>query len=375
MIYVSAKTVGDVKKELQNLETQAQDNENKIKYTETQINQAKKDIVQINIDMDNISAEIIAKNKEIENLNVEIQNKEAETKKLMEYIQLSNGQSFYLEYVVGAETLTDFIYRMSVTEQLSKYNSDLIIQMNNMIKANENRKIELNNKTIELNNKQKELGVNLKILASQKVKLDEFDRSIEDEIAIARENLQEYLNAGCKDSDDISVCVDIPSDSGFTRPFVTGYVTSEFSLSRINPITHSSEPHAAIDVSSSNKSSKVYSVANGKVFATFYDYYGGNTVVIHHKIRTSSGYKYYTSTYCHLAGISVKKGDIVYRSSQIGIMGNTGRYTTGAHTHLAISTGRRYIDYVAYDDYVAHSINPRIVISFPAGTYNAWNGR
>lgn len=373
-IKVYAKTVRDVKNELNQLEADAKENDNKIKYTEAQISQARKDITQINIDMDSIANEIIAKNKEIEQLGVEISDKDKETKQLMEFIQISNGYSFYLEYVMGAETMTDFVYRLSITEQLSEYNSRLIVEMNSMIKTNEARKVELSNKTIELNKKQDDLAVNLKILSNQKIKLDEFDRSLADEIAIARENIQDYTNQGCKDNDDISVCVDIPSDIGFTRPFITGYVTSDFSLSRVNPVTGVSEPHAAIDVSSSNKSTKVYAVANGKVFATFYDYYGGNTVVIHHKIKSGSTYKYYTSTYGHLANFNVSKGDVVYRNDYIGIMGNTGKYTTGAHTHLAISTGRRYIDYVQYKDYVAHSFNPRIVINFPSYR-ESWSGR
>jgi murein DD-endopeptidase MepM/ murein hydrolase activator NlpD len=374
MTNVSAKTVGDVKRELNNLETKAAETNNKIKYTQAQINSAKNQITQIRIDMENISQEIIDLREEIEDLNVKIAEKDKETKELMAFFQESNGYSFYLEYVMGAESMSDFIYRFSITEQLTEYNNKMMTEMNDMIKSNQEKTVELNNKTVELTKKQGELSSNLVVLNNEKVALDEFDRSLSDEIKIARDNIAEYTRAGCKDTDDISVCVDIPSDSGFTRPLVNGYVTSEYSLGRTNPITGKVEAHAAIDVSSSNKSSRVYSVANGKVFATFYDTYSGNTVVIHHKIRTSSGYRYYTSTYCHLANIAVSKGEIVYRSTSIGIMGSTGIYTTGAHVHLAISTGRRYIDYISYKDYVAHSINPRIVISFPAYRV-AWSSR
>jgi murein DD-endopeptidase MepM/ murein hydrolase activator NlpD len=249
--------------------------------------------------------------------------------------------------------------------------------MNDMIIANENRKVELNNKTIELDKKQEELAVNLKILANEKVKLDEFDRSIEDEIAVARDVLKMYKDAGCKDNENINVCASklLPEDSGFLRPMISGYVTSEFSKSRVNPITKKAEPHAAIDVSNYNKNNTlIYAVANGKVANVFYDQYGGNQAVIHHKIKSGGVIKYYSSTYGHLDAVYVKTGDVVFRNTAIGKMGNTGIYTTGAHLHMAISTGLRYKDYVSYKDYVTHSFNPRIVINFPAyRTY--WSGR
>jgi murein DD-endopeptidase MepM/ murein hydrolase activator NlpD len=351
------------------LEAQAKENDAKIQHTVAQIAQAKSDITQINIDMANISKEIIAKNKEIEDLGVQINAKDAETKQLMEFAQISSGDSFYLEYVMGAETMTDFIYRLSVTEQLSKYNSDLISQMNDMIKANEARKVELGKKTVELDQKQEQISKDLQVLADQKIKLDEYDRSLEDEIANARDVIKMYQDAGCKNYEDINVCANriLPSDTRFWRPFARGVVTSEFGYR-----PSFGDYHYAVDVSNSG-STKVYSVANGKVAKVFYDKYGGNQVVIHHKIISNGVVKYYSSTYCHLASVYVKDGTVVTKDTVIGIMGSTGT-ATGPHTHLAISNGLRYKDYVSYNDYIAHSFNPRNVINFPPkGVY--WSDR
>ena len=370
---VHAKTVNDLKSELNSLEANAKENKDKLKYTEAQINAAKKDITQINIDMVNISQEIIDKNKEIGDLNTEIKGKDKETKDLMEFIQLSNGYSFYLEYIMGSESLTDFIYRLSVTEQLTEYNSKLITEMNGMIKANEARKEELNNKTKELEQKQVQLAVNLKILANQKIRLDEYDRSIEDEIANARDVIQMYINAGCKGNENINVCGDIPVDTKFTRPFIKGVVTSEYGPRRyyING-AWKSDNHHAIDIANSGTTT-IYSVASGKVAKIFYDSAGGNQVVVHHRIMSNGKVKNYSSTYCHLAYALVGNGQVVSRDTKIGIMGSTGS-ATGPHVHLAISNGLRYIEYVSYNDYIAHSFNPRNVINFPSkGTY--WYNR
>ena len=365
---VSAKTVGDLKGELNALEKEAKDNKNKIIYTDNQIKKAKQDIIKINKDIDRMANEIIAKNKEIESLNIEIKEKDNEVKELIEFAQLSSNSLLHAEYIMGSESLTDFIYRVSVTEQLTEYNNKLINDMNNMIKVNEERKIELNKQTKQLENKQVELSSNVKILANERVKLDEYDRSIEDEIKVAREVLQMYINAGCKDLEDINVCANkiLPEDTGFLKPMQYGYVTSEFSMSRINPITGVAAPHAAIDVSSSNKSINLYPVANGKVANVFYDNCAGRTVVIHHRIKEGSIYKNYSSTYAHLETVNVKIGTAVFRNTVIGTMGSSGYCSTGPHLHLAISRGHRYKDYVSYSAFVANSINPRMVINFPS---------
>ena len=40
----------------------------------------------------------------------------------MRYYQVSSSGSSMLEYIMGAESLTDLIYRLSITEQISNYN-------------------------------------------------------------------------------------------------------------------------------------------------------------------------------------------------------------------------------------------------------------
>ena len=48
----------------------------------------------------------------------------------MKFVQISNGETNYLEYIFGATDFTDFIYRVSVAEQLGEYNDRLIKEYN-----------------------------------------------------------------------------------------------------------------------------------------------------------------------------------------------------------------------------------------------------
>jgi murein DD-endopeptidase MepM/ murein hydrolase activator NlpD len=374
---VSAKTVGDLERELNQKLEEADKNENDIKYTEEQINTTKKNINQSYVDIDKAQDEMLSKTKEIENLNLEIQDKNKEIKNLVSFIQLSQGNNEYLEYIAGAETMTDFIYRVSVTEQLVDYNDSLINQMNQKIKDNENKKIELAKQEEELRQKQAYLSSQLNILGAKRVDLEDYSQSLSDEIKTAQEVLNLYKKAGCQSNDDISVCSRklLPPDTRFWRPLATGYVTSEYGYRGLPGTTPF---HYAVDLSASNKTNvSIYSVAAGKVVKVI-PYTGkesgGNQVIVHHSIIVNGKTTKYTSYYCHLASIKVKAGDIVSKDTVIGIMGTTGN-STGPHLHLSIAYGYWYTDYTSYTTFTANTINPRLVINFPGGLHNTWVNR
>ncbi len=363
VLMVKAETISDLRRKLELIEQEEKENRDKIHLTESEIKNTKAGISQIYIDMDNISKEIRNKEQEIIELNQLIEDKDAETKELMKSLQLTTGGSFYLEYIFGADDITDLIYRYSITEQLTRHNTDLINEMNDTIELNERKKVELANKRVELNRKQDRLAVQLNSLSNTKEKLYEQERELEDEIKNSRAVIQMYIDAGCGEYEKINVCANrlLPPDTRFFRPLMRGYVTSEFG-GRISPITGKYQIHEAIDVSSSERlNARVFAVANGRVAKIFYDIFGGNQIVLHHNINGIT----YSSSYAHLHSVHVKEGQTVTRDTVIGMMGSTGIYTTGPHVHLAISRGLRYTDYVSYTDYVAMSFNPRNVINFP----------
>lgn len=372
---VEAKTIADLRKELAAIEKKEAENTNNIIMTESKINATKKEISAIYDNITNITAEIQQSEKDIIDLGIKIEDKDKSTKALMSSLQKTTGNSFYVEYLFGADTIEDFIYRYAITEEITKYNSDLIIEMNNNINELNIKKQELAAQQIELGKKQNLLSTQLQQLANTKTKLYELDRSIEDEIKNSRSVIQMYKDAGCGENEDLNVCARrlLPPDTKFWRPFDTGYVTSNFgyrdAIYSNGKLISYTGFHEGIDLSNSlGLNNKIYSVANGKVVKIFYDQWGGNQLVIHHSI----GGNYYTSSYAHLSKILVREGDLVTKDTVIGMMGSTGS-STGYHLHLAISTGLRYKDYVYYSQYVARCINPRSVINFPS--YGSWRDR
>ena len=372
---VEAKTIRDLRRELQEIENRQSQNNNNISRTESEIVNDKNRIQQNNNEIQQINVDIKNLDDEILKLEEDIKEKDKTAKNLMHSLQTTNGNSFYIEYLFGADSITDFIYRYSITEQITSYNEKLIKEMNEMIEQNEKKKVELDNKQKELESMQISLQNDLIELEESSVKLYQLQGDIEDEIRNAKQVIQMYLDAGCMEDEDIKTCANkmLPPDTKFWRPFGPGYITSgygwRYAIYSGGRRIAGEGIHEALDISNGYGSNQeIYSVANGKVAATWYDQWGGNQIVIHHKING----KTWSSTYAHLSKILVSKGDVVTKDSVIGMMGSTGS-ATGPHLHLGISTGLRFTDYAGTGAYVAHTVDPRTVINFPSS--GGWQDR
>lgn len=376
---VGAKTLGDMKKELAKLEAEIKKNKQEKQLTEQQINQTRSNINDISKNIDQIQVDIKTLNEEIEQLNIDIANKNEEIKKIMNFVQTSNGESAYLEYAFGAQNFTDFIYRVAVSEQLANHNSKLIKMYNEMIQQDIEKKEDLRNKAVELNKKQEELGQMLKSLGKKSQELAQEGVSIEEDIRMQREAIKLYQELGCRDSDDIKNCArnTLPLETAFFRPTTSGSISSEY-----GPRSYKlngqwvSDYHRGIDVTESG-TVPIYAAGRGMVVAVAYHTScGGNMIYIHHNVNG----KGYTTLYAHLRNIYVSKGDVVDRYTQIATMGGSpsketwDKCSTGQHLHFQIANGLYYKDYSYWDDFTSRSFNPRLLLNFP-NTYVRWSDR
>ena len=121
-----AKTLAQLREELRTAEANYAQKEQEERLTQEQIDQTNQSVEDIKNDMIQIDKDIETLGNEIIKLNQEITAKEKEIKNIVNFVQVSNGESAYLEYAFGAQDFTDFIYRMSIAEQLADYNEKLI---------------------------------------------------------------------------------------------------------------------------------------------------------------------------------------------------------------------------------------------------------
>lgn len=368
-IEVKAKTIKEFQSEVDKYTSELEAKKAKIATNDAEIAQIKAKIKEIEAKIAEAEAEINSLQEEIDECNAEIEKKSEESKKIMEYYQISNGENAYLEYAFGASSITDMIYRISVIEQLTEYNQQVMKELEELIKKNELKQEELAEKKKELKEMEAELEDQKERINADSASIKETMPALEEQIKSAKDNVTYYKNLGCGESEDIQACQyriqqrqtssSLPSTNGFYRPMEYGYVTQWYS---------GYGGHMGVDLSSSNKSIEVYPIASGQIFKIYTDVYGALVVKVRHNI----GGSYIYSTYAHLRSYgNIYEGQIVTPYTMLGRMGSTG-WSTGPHLHLEITT----CDWnrgggCTWATYQRSTINPTRYISIPS----SWSNR
>lgn len=379
-INTSAKTLNDMYKELENLNNQKRIADNNKKMTQKEIANVEKSITDTSISIENTRNEVKKANEDIDKSIEEIKNKKQETKELLKFLQKSNGENVYLEYIMEASSYTELIYRYSVVNQISDYNNKVMADLESLIDKLEKSKIELALKEKELQNQIVELSNKKASLGNALVGYTEGVTSVEEDIKILKDEINYYKNTlGCSLYQDINTCVSIAYSSSFRYPLMSGRVSSLYGGRSLGDY-HYGQDYAIPE------GTKVYASAAGKVaYIINRSTCGGNQVFIYHNVKG----KAYTTMYLHLLSINVKVGQTVTSETVIGLSGGgdtttspnpiycpykrTGkgydRCSCGAHLHFQLVEGHRIAGASN------HTINPKEI--FPSLTYigASWNKR
>lgn len=364
----NAKTISQMEKELQIHKQKLNDTEVQKAINKQSIDETNSKINKIKTSISKIESDIVSKTKESEQLEKDIQKKNEETKDLMRYYQISSSGSAMIEYIMGAESITDLVYRLSITEQISSYNKKVVEEMNNMIKANDQIKKDLASKKEELVNLKEEQDAQVIVLNEKQSKLNDDGMSESESIKEMEKQIKYYRSLGCSDTIQVSTCLSnyyakkgnstyLPSGSTFYRPTSTGRMSSNYGWRKL---FGKDNFHAAVDISMPT-GTPVYATAPGYVAHISTKGSGGNQIMLWHEING----KVYTSYYAHLSSFNVSVGSIVTKDTVIAKSGNTGT-STGPHLHFGIATGKWYSDYYNYSEFISHSIDPRSVTIFPS---------
>lgn len=367
-VETNAKTIKEFQAEVEQYTKQLEEKQARLAKNDAEVAEIKKKIAAIEEKIEAAENEIRQLQKEIDESNAEIEKKTEESKRIMEYYQISNGENAYLEYAFGAKTITEMIYRISVIEQLTDYNRQVMEELEALIAKNEAAQKELTTKKQELRKMEEELEAEKERINADSKSVKETMPALQDQIKSAKANLNYYKSLGCGENEDIQQCQyrvsqssggSIPSTNGFYRPIEYGYLTQGYS---------GYGGHLGIDMSSSNKSIDVYPIASGQVFKVYYDVYGALCVKIRHNYNGS----YIYSTYCHFRAFgNIREGQIVTPYTKIGVMGSTG-WSTGPHVHLEITTCDWHSGGgCTWATYQQRSINPSRLVNFPG----SWNNR
>jgi murein DD-endopeptidase MepM/ murein hydrolase activator NlpD len=162
------------------------------------------------------------------------------------------------------------------------------------------------------------------------------------EIKAGLEWLGEQTKSETKILDELSAVAEKKAVQWASTPSiwpVKGSITSRFGP-RVSPFTGKKALHAGIDIGARN-GTEIRSPASGKVVVAAYDGRMGKFIRIDHGFGMET-------TYGHLSKIHVKYGDRVQRGDLIGLVGSTGKFSTGPHLHYQVAVNDKVVDPIHY---------------------------
>ena len=344
----AAKSVSDLKKEMQERNEKLKETEKEINNKSAQKDEAikKRNNLDLQImamlddieDVENIinekQAAIDEKNNEIETLTQQIEENEERLKNRLK-IMYEYGATSYLDLLLEADGLSDLVTRLSVIRSVYTYDKNVInnfVETKKMVEEakqiivnEQNEQIEARNiledKKGTLEGLKREKQAIIDSLNSDIEALKREERQIEEDYNALQRELNTAMNTGT------ATVKSYTGNGKFAWPSASSTrVTSEYGY-RIHPITGTRRLHRGLDIGAP-MGSNVLAAESGVVVTAGWNNSYGYYVTINH----GSGY---VTLYAHNSKLLVSKGQKVNRGDVIAKCGSTGN-STGPHIHFEV---------------------------------------
>lgn len=252
------------------------------------------------------------------------------------------GAASYLEILFSAESFSDLIEKFVIVREIAEYDKNIltaIVKLKEEIEADKLRLEELlqeiEQSEAELQSNQAEVQRKLDEVIAYQKKLEE-DRRAYNQYLMDKDAAEQRTKGQVGISGQVgTVAPGRVSSGSLLWPTNTGYITSNFSPSRVNPVSGILRPHTGTDIGAA-QGAPVWSSQGGTVVLAEYNGGYGNCVIVDH----GNGIK---TLYGHMSSIMVGQGQSVEAGTQIGRVGSTGN-STGPHLHYEV-----LVDGVAVD--------------------------
>lgn len=321
--------------------------------------------------IDDTKQDIQVLQREIAEVKARIEKRNELLKERVRSLQLSGGVISYLDVLLGSQSFSDFINRISAVTTIFEADKQIIQEQEKDKALKEKKENELTTKLTALQsdlreleqlkqtlnkqmNEKEQLLAQLKQqeqdVHEQKLALAEEKEVLEKQEAAMRAQLQQLLEqqsrAGQSPRSSSVANGNVPpmTSGAFMRP-ANGPVTSSFG-------PRGGEFHAGIDIGKRGAEVPVVAAADGYVFRSYYSKSYGNVIFITHLIDG----QVYTTVYAHLESRLVGEGQTVSKGQMIGYMGNTG-WSEGAHLHFELHRG-------PWNAAKSNAVNPLSYINF-----------
>lgn len=361
-------TLAQMRTQLEKLKQQKAENEHQQEVTEAEKEAKNRALSNTYAKIEETQTKVEEAKQSIEESNARIAELNQQTQELMSYYQILSGNNTYMEFITDSSSMTELIMRSDAIEQLSSYNQEKLLELENLIDDTEQKQVELLEYEDELNANVADYQKQLEEIDSSLIQFSDISMSIDEQIEMLEDSIETNENMGCKESETLNACtlrlsrendVDYTwyvNNYGWLKPVTKGRISSLFGW---RSVPGQSSYHSGIDIAIS-EGTNVYPAASGVVIRTVSrSSCGGNQIYIQAVVNG----EVYTMQYAHLLEVYVKKGDTVDVNDVIALSGGystASRYggydtcTTGAHLHFGVSKGA----YTSFSAYTANLIDP-----------------
>ncbi len=296
---------------------------------EQNADQLQRDINDLNDKIARLNSRIVTLNKEIKIQQKELDKQTAILSDRLVIIY-EQGETSYLEVLLGATDVKDLFTRMDMLSTIVGQDKKLIEQI-------DSRKKDLDNKKADLNVQQRELESSKVLIVEKKARLSEQLKQKKLVLADVQQDKARYAQAMQEleqaSAEAEALILRLQGKGGsigtgkFTWP-TPGYssITSNYGM-RYHPILKVNKLHTGIDIGAPSGAKIVASDSGTVIFSGWLGAYG-NAIIIDHGAGVSS-------LYGHQSARLVSVGAVVSKGQTIGKVGSTG-WSTGPHLHFEV---------------------------------------
>ena len=289
-------------------------------------------------------------------------------KKRIKYMY-ENGNVEFIEIILSAENISDFLNKTEYVTKISEYDRDMLVEFQKTVEQVQKKEEELraeyeelsalqttlsekrasvetllSNKNIQIANLESEIGENAKVLQQLIAEAQEAERRQKEAEAAQLAAQQQAMNNNAGQNNQIQE----PSGGSSTGGSTSGGVMPPSSDNVVSGSGYFTHPCPGMTYQSSYfgeirefevgghkghdyaapEGTPTYAAAAGTVLIANYSTSAGNWVVIQH----DNGL---VSKYMHHSALTVSAGQRVEKGQQIGYVGSTGQ-STGPHLHFQV---------------------------------------
>lgn len=364
MVFTSeASEIEKTKKQAEELKRQKKKAEEEKKSLSTQLDTLLTELADMEQRINEKQEEIAEKEEELYQAQADENDQYESMKKRIKYMY-ENGDSQFVEILLQAKSLSDFLNKTEYISTISAYDRDMLVKFQNVVKAVKEQQEILEKEQKELESMQDELIAkqeNLKtLLATKSDEIKELKKEIsanEEKVkqleaaakaaaeaarkkaeaeAAARAAQENAANGGSSSSAGSPV---VSGNGMFTHPCPGYSRISSYFGHRTAPLAGASTNHKGVDFAAPT-GTPIYAAAAGTVTSAGYSGKAGNLVIVNH----GNGMQTY---YMHCHRIYVSAGTKVSKGQNIAAVGTTGN-STGPHLHFQVMSNGAPVNPLKY---------------------------